>query len=422
MALRSLAALITIATVAHAERAPATLATQSVQLPNGLAVVLAPDATASSVVVRVRYGDGSASEGLTQAGFTHLVERLMFSGSVHVKAGEYDARIEAAGGFTGSVTGADHLSVYEQVPAGALELALFLEAERMAGLADGITDAGLAAARDAIGGEIRAAYVDQPYATVAREVQRALWPAGHRYRRDVLGDGRAVPAATLDDVRPFVRSRIRPGNATLVIAGKLDVATTTALARRYFGWIPDERVTSPAADAVEPLEAPVKVGVTDANSKVVVAYRLPAPHDADFGVVEVVARMLSSQLQSLVADGRATAIDRHIVRHHDAGELHITAVPGRATAAELGEAVLREVAGLSDDVIERSLASAVIAYETDLLIALEGLVYRTDAIARSETGVPERLRRLSPRMVRTVIQRWLGPAAHVLVVATAERP
>jgi predicted Zn-dependent peptidase len=357
----------------------------------------------------------------------------MFAGSVHVKPGEYDARIEAAGGFTGSVAAPDHLSVYEQVPAGALELALFLEAERMAGLADGITAAGLAAARDAIAGEVRAAYVDQPYALVAREVQRALWPDAHRYRDDVLGDGRAVPTATLDGVRAFVRSRIRPGNATLVIAGKLDVAATTALARRYFGWIPDQPVASRGPEPVEPLAAPVTAVAADPIGKVVIAYRLPAPRDPAFLIAEIAGRLLAggrgSRLhRALVDDGQATAVDTEIVRHQHAGELRITVTSGRATLAELGVAVVREVEQLGAGILEREIESAVGALETDLLVALEGLVYRSDALAswsidgRSDYlgGLAARLPEMSPLLVREVVSRWLGPSSHVMVIGSSE--
>lgn len=426
MALRHLAALLTIATVAHAERAASTtLPAHTVQLGNGLTVVLAPDPTMSSVVVHIRYRDGSAGEGSTQAGFTNLVDHLMFAGSVHVKAGEYDARIDAAGGFTGSVSGADHLSVFEQVPAGALELAMFLEAERMAGLADGITETGLTAAREAVAAEIRAAYVDQPSALVEREVQRALWPEGHRYRLDVLGDGHVVPTAALDAVRAFARARIRPGNATLVIAGNLDVGATTTLARRYFGWIPDHRDAAAAATPVEPLAAPVRVEIVDVIPKVIVAFRLPAPRDPDFVVAEVAARLIESRLRVLVDDGRATAIQARVVRHRDAGELHLSVTPGHATPAQLADATLRELSRVRD-VLTHELEGAVTAFETDLLMALEGLIYRTDALARWHEdasadylgGLPSRLRALTPLVVRTLIARWLGPSAHVVVIAS----
>src|SRR5690606_30575597 len=104
----------------------------------------------------------------------------------------------------------------EQVPAGALELALFLEAERMAGLADGITADGVAAARAAVTAEYERAYLDEPYALAAWAVREALWPAGHPNRNDPLGDDR-LDHASHARLRAFVRARIRPQHATLVI-------------------------------------------------------------------------------------------------------------------------------------------------------------------------------------------------------------
>jgi predicted Zn-dependent peptidase len=174
-------------------------------------------------------------------GMTHLIEKLAALGTVHRKAGEHDAQIDAAGGFTTSSTSLDALSFVTQVPAEQLPLALWLEAERMAGLADGITEQSLADAKTAIAGEYKAAYEIEPYALLPRAVHVAMFGTQGAIARDPLGDGRSLKRVTLEDARAAVRERFRPSRATLVISGEFDVTEARKTEKRYFGWMPDDR-------------------------------------------------------------------------------------------------------------------------------------------------------------------------------------
>lgn len=391
----TIALLITVAALAHAERSPrSVLPADRVQLGNGLSVVLAPDPAASSVVVHVRYGRGAASEASNQSGFTHLVERLMFAGSVHVKPGEYDARIEAAGGFTGSSTGADHLSVYEHVPPGALELALFLEAERMAGLYDALSDPGIANARDAIAAQYRSAYVDQPYALVPREVQRGLWPEGHPYRNDVLGDGTTLASATRDAVQAFVKDRIRPNNATLVIAGRFDAAQAQTMVKRYFAWIPGGKRAVETPAAIEPLARAVEIKIESPVASSIVAFRLPAPDHPDFVVLEMFAHWLRAP----------------VVRHAHGGELHFS-LPPTSTAARRIETIAAIVQRISKPAMDTTIRRS---FETSRLVALEGMLFRADALARGDDLLPAPP--ITAARMQEALARWLAPDAAVVVI------
>ncbi|HEY5925526.1 MAG TPA: insulinase family protein, partial [Kofleriaceae bacterium] len=236
---RAIATLVVIASVARARPVVVIdrLPVEHVDMRNGLHVILAPDDAASSVVVHVRYKSGAALERTIEAGYTNLLAKLMSAGSVHVK--DFDARIEAAGGWANAQATHDYFAVTDSVPAHALDLVLWLEAERMAGLADGMTEAAVAAARDATVAEWRSAYVDEPYALVTRELQRALWVGEFaRYGNPVLGDGYHAHVASVESVRRFARERLAPNHAILVVAGRFDRAAAKRLVERYFNWIP----------------------------------------------------------------------------------------------------------------------------------------------------------------------------------------
>lgn len=425
-------ALIAVATLAHAERAtPGTLAPQlaveKVRLDNGLDVIFAPDPSVTNVVVHVRYAGGAATETAAQNGYTHLVEHLLFLGSVHVKSGDYDKQIDAAGGFTGTVVSPEHLSVYEQVPAGALDLALFLEAERMAGLADGITDAGVTTAREAVLGEMTSMYAPNGWGLVERAVRQGLWPAGHPYHGGTYGDEAVVKRATRANLRAFAKERIRPGNATLVIAGAFDVASARERVRAYFGWIPDQRRSAATPRENAPLSKQVTAHVYDPVPKVVVAWRLPSPHDPDLVALEVAARLLEQRFHNgFVKRDGAREVQATIVHHTSSAELQITLLPAidvRDVPQPLVDAIVTNVAWLAETPLEAdTLASAVAGYETELLLELENLVTRADALARWHgegedrlVTLPAQLRAITPASLQRAAKTWLVESASVVV-------
>ena len=379
--LRGAIALAALCSVAHADVPTTELPVTAVVLPNGLRVLIAPDPSVSSVVVHVRYGSGAADD---DHGYAHLAERLMFDGSVHVKSGDFDARIDAVGGWTSSTTAADHLSVFELVPAEATPLVLWLEAERMAGLADGITEAGLAREVAGIANERRAAYDRHGYGLVARAVERSLWGTGAN-GRDVLGDG---VAPTLATIRAYVRGHLVPNNATLVIAGDVDVSATLELVRRDFGWIPrGPRVPLIAADD-RALPAASTVVVADPIPKAVVAFRTSADDAPDTMALEIAAALLGKRASHVLVDG-GLAADVHAELVHQArgGELRIsaTAKPG-VDPSQLATAITRTIAELrahepSSDELSRSRT----AVEAELVESFETLAVRADALARRAT-------------------------------------
>ena len=211
--------------------APAALTTTTYRLANGLEVILAPDPSVTTAVVLVWYHVGSKDEVAGKTGFAHLFEHLMFEGSRHVGEGEFDALLEAAGGWNNGTTSNDRTTFFEQAPAAQLPLMLWLEADRMAGLWSAMNQVVLDNQRDVVKNERSENYENVPYGKADFDVQQALWPIGHGNHNLTIGTTADLGAASLADVEAFWRTYYRPSNATLVIAGGIDQVATALLGR-----------------------------------------------------------------------------------------------------------------------------------------------------------------------------------------------
>src|SRR5712671_1552522 len=222
-------------------------------LPNGLRVILHEDHKVPMVTVNMWYHVGSAREREKRTGFAHLFEHLMFMGSGHVKPGEFDELLEAAGGDNNGSTENDRTNYYINVPSNALELALFLESDRMGYLLDSMTPKTVDAQRDVVKNERRQSIENTPYATAESVVLgEMLYPEGHPYHWPVIGYMPDLTAASYDDVVDFFKTFYAPANASLVVAGDLDPAATRRMVERWFG---DVKAGAPA----QPLTIPPAV-------------------------------------------------------------------------------------------------------------------------------------------------------------------
>lgn len=203
-------------------------------LPNGLHVILHEDHTVPLATVNVWYHVGSAREKPGRTGFAHLFEHLMFEGSGHVKEGEFDTLLEAAGANNNGSTETDRTNYYIDTPSNALELALFLESDRMGYLLDTMSPERVNGQRDVVKNERRQSYENAPYGMAQIEIDKMLYPEGHPYRWPVIGYMEDLTAASYGDVVEFFRKYYQPGNASLVIAGDIDPAKTRALVEKWF--------------------------------------------------------------------------------------------------------------------------------------------------------------------------------------------
>ena len=217
-------------------------------LPNGLHVILHEDHTVPLATVNVWYHVGSAREKPGRTGFAHLFEHLMFEGSQHVKEGEFDTLLEAAGATNNGSTENDRTNYYIDTPSNALDLALFLESDRMGYLIEAMSPERVNGQRDVVKNERRQNYENTPYGMASIEIDRMLYPEGHPYRWPTIGYMEDLTAASYDDVVEFFRKYYQPSNASLVIAGDIDPAKTRALVEKWFGDV------KPGAAPVPPID------------------------------------------------------------------------------------------------------------------------------------------------------------------------
>src|SRR6195256_3389477 len=202
--------------------------------PNGLTVILHEDHSVPVISSNMWYHVGSARERPGRTGFAHLFEHLMFMGSGHVKPGEFDNLLEAAGGDNNGSTENDRTNYWINVPANSLELALFLESDRMGYLLDTMTPKTVDAQRDVVKNERRQSYENRPYGMAEITLNEMLYPEGHPYHWPVIGYMPDLTAASYEDVVAFFKKFYAPSNASLVVAGDIDAAAARRAVEKWF--------------------------------------------------------------------------------------------------------------------------------------------------------------------------------------------
>jgi len=207
------------------------------RLSNGLRVFVHEDHSLPLAAVNLWYHVGSKDERPGRTGFAHLFEHIMFEGSLNVPKGEFDELLEAVGGTNNGSTSTDRTNYWETVPSNAVELALFLEADRMGWLLDTMSQDKLDAQRDVVKNERRQSYENRPYGLAFETLSKALYPPAHPYHWPIIGWMEDLDAATLDDVIGFFRTYYTPGNATLAIAGDVDTDRVMREVEKQFGAI-----------------------------------------------------------------------------------------------------------------------------------------------------------------------------------------
>jgi zinc protease len=333
-------------------------------LPNGLTVVYHVDHSTPVAAVLLMYNVGSKMEQPGRTGFAHLFEHMMFQGSKNVGKGEHFSLLEAAGGRGGSdingTTSWDRTDYFEQLPSNQVELALWLEADRMGTLLQAMDQAKLDNQREVVKNERRQSFDNQPYGTWISRLGGALFPDGHPYHHDVIGSMADLSAASLTDVSNFFRTYYAPNNAVLVVAGDIDVPDVKALVRKHFGPIP----RGPKAPPLANMSVPATIGreqrivVVDSQAPapaVYVGYRVPAAKDRRAPVVTLLGDVIGSGRSSRLYDAlvrrqqvatSANALNFGLVDGADMLIFIANGKPG-ANADSLEKAMLAELAGTS---------------------------------------------------------------------------
>ncbi len=232
-----MASCVLAATTVAAQGIP-PLTNERYTLDNGLTVILHEDRSTPMVAVNVWYRVGSGDEQPGRTGFAHLFEHVMFMGSEHVPVGAFDQWLEAAGANNNGSTNRDRTNYFEWMPANALPLALWLEADRMGWLLPTMDQPKLDVQRDVVKNERRQSYDNVPYGRAFETILAAVYPAGHPYSWPTIGSMADLSAASLEDVKQFFRTYYAPNNATLAIAGDFNRDSVKTWVQRYFGEIP----------------------------------------------------------------------------------------------------------------------------------------------------------------------------------------
>jgi zinc protease len=236
--------LVLLATPAWAQQV--SIPHTTFTLPNGLRVIVAEDHSTPLASVNVWYHVGSGYERPGRTGFAHLFEHIMFEGSANVPEGDFDNLLEAAGARNNGSTNTDRTNYYEVMPSNAVELALWLEADRMGALLEAMDQSKLDGQRGVVKNERRQRVENAPYGMLRETAVAMLYPPGHPYSWSTIGSMADLDAASLEDVMDFFRTFYAPNNATVAVVGAVDPAQVRQWAERYFGWIP----------AGEPVERP----------------------------------------------------------------------------------------------------------------------------------------------------------------------
>ncbi len=404
-------------------------------LANGLEVVVHEDHHVPIVAVNVWYHVGSKNERPGRTGFAHLFEHLMFEGSQHHDSG-YFPPLQQAGALLNGSTNTDRTNYWEVVPTSALDLALWMESDRMGYLLPALTPEKFRNQRDVVLNERRQNYENRPYGLAVMASMAALYPPDHPYHWLTIGAVADLEAATLDDVQAFFRRYYHPANASLTIAGDIETVAAFALAEQYFGELPagpvPERPAAPAAiDGERRLLLEDRVELP----RLYISWHSPAmfaPGDADLDLVaDLLGNGKTSRLYRRLVYDRRVATD--IGAFQNSRELTsffqvvVTAAPGR-TLGEIESAVSEEIARLAQEgpsatEVERGTAQAE-AHFVYRLQTVGGFGGKSDQLNAYNVfiGDPayfnrdlERFRSADARSLQRATQTWLASPDRVVL-------
>jgi zinc protease len=352
-------------------------------LPNGLTVILHEDHTTPTASVNVYYHVGSGREKPGRTGFAHLFEHIMYEGSGHVPEGKYDEWLEAAGGENNGSTSSDLTRYWINIPSNALELALFVESDRMGYLLDAMSPAKVNGQRDVVKNERRQYYENSPYGMASIVLDENLYPPDHPYHWPTIGSMEDLSAASYDDVVDFFKQFYGPRNASLSIAGDIDPVKTRALVEKWFGEIAAGPPVPSMGAPVAVLNAEKRLVLEDKVQlpRLYMAWHSPAffrPGDAEMDIAaSILAGGKNSRLYKrlvyelqMAQDVLAYQVSQQV---GSSFQIIATARTGH-TLAEIEKVIAEELQRLLRDGPERrEVERAVNQYEASFLRRLEAV-------------------------------------------------
>jgi predicted Zn-dependent peptidase len=399
-------------------------------LANGLRLTISEDHTVPVVAVNLWYHVGSANERPGRTGFAHLFEHMLFQGSENVAANEHFALVQGAGGTLNGSTWLERTNYYETLPSHQLELALWLEADRMARLLPAMTQDKLDTQRDVVKNERRWSMDNQPYGTWWERLPAEAFPPTHPFHHSLIGSFDDLDAASLDDIREFFAAWYTPDNAVLSIVGDVDPSHAIALADKHFGGIRARAAAPPLPDARvdDHFGSWRRVVVPDdvMVPRLFLASRCPAFGSEGAFVAAIVTAVLGS--------GKGSRLQQDLIRRLEVAtaascftfdlsqgrDLLVVDVTGRPEVTT--DQLERDVAALLDELVERGVSDAEVARAkaltvTEFVTSLQSAQSRADRVSQFATLLgdpaavntwPDHLQQVTTSQVNAFIRDWMG--------------
>ena len=398
-------------------------------LGNGLRVVVCEDHVVPLAAVNIWYGVGSRHERAGRTGLAHLFEHLMFQGSANVAEGEHAALLESAGATFNASTSFERTNYYETVPVSHLELALWLEADRMGTLPAALTQANLDNQRDVVKNERRQRYDNQPYGTAFERLCALTFPEGHPYAHTPIGSMEDLDATTLEDCADFFATWYAPGNAVLSVVGDVDPERTIEAVERYFGGIPSGPEKPPARPGdLGPLTGVREETVDEEvpSPAYFAMFTLPADGGDDIEAAELAVEILGGGSGSRLYD-RMVRRDE-IATEVWAGVTRLVSGPSLAIVDAIGPDP-DKIAAVLDEELQRfaehgpdadEAARAAAQAERGFLEQTETVTGLANALSQNATQfddparvftAPGRAAAVTGEAIKEMAARWLAPGA-----------
>ncbi len=412
-------------------------------LPNGLRVIVHTDRKAPVVAVNIWYHVGSKDEEPGRTGFAHLFEHLMFQGSENHDGEFFDPFEQVGATNMNGTTDNDRTNYFQNVPTTALDMALWMESDRMGHLLGAVTQEALDEQRGVVQNEKRQGE-NQPYGRVWNTLAEQSYPKGHPYSWSVIGSMADLNAAKLEDVQRWFKTWYGPNNAVLVLAGDIDLATAKKKVAKYFAHIPAGPDMAQPAENIAKRDESKRVEMTDRvpQARVVMAWNTPqsgSPEVVDLSVLaQILAGSRSSRLDKRLVykDKLVDSVSAYSFGQQLSGLFMIQAnVKAGADVAQVEKAIHEELNSLlKDGPSADELVRARTVFKAGFVRSIErigGFGGKADALAECAvfTGDPgcyrkdlARLEALGTAQVLATAQKWLRSGDLTLVVNPGDKP
>lgn len=412
----------TVMLISETTEAQTKVKFEQYKLDNGLTVILHEDHSAPVAAVVAMYNVGSRSEKPKRTGFAHLFEHMMFQGSQHVADDEHFKLLQEVGANINGTTSNDRTNYFEVVPSNYLELALYLESDRMGFLLPAMTQEKLDNQRDVVKNERRQNVDNQPYGTADEKIDKAMYPETHPYSWPVIGYMEDLSAAALDDVKEFFRIYYAPNNAVLTIAGDFKPAQAKEWVKKYFGTIPKGAEVPRATPMPITMTEEKRMTFEDKVQLPRLYLRWPSPqiNTREDAVLDVLADVLASGKNSRLY--KTLVYEKQIAQSVNAYQqsqllasqfaIEVTAKPGK-TLTEMETIVNEELAKLmKDGITEKEIQTSINNRESGLTNSLATVLGKANSLATYHTFTGD------PNNINKEFDRYKGiTPAEVLAVA-----